>query len=73
MEEKRVTITILLKEGGYETLEISPKMLGDLALSLQTKDVETIHTQTRVFEIVGFMKTTKGVGERVIICGSAED
>ena len=66
-------INAMVKDGGYEVLDIPPKLMGELALSIQNKGSETVHLKSRSLEVVGFMVTGNQTGERVIILGGEQE
>lgn len=66
---KTIHFTAIVKDGGYEKVQITPKMFGQVALAIQEKGSEYIHLKDRSFIIVGILKVSKEVGERVIMCG----
>lgn len=61
-------VTVMLKEGGYDTVDIPYKLIGQLAdkiekegsAPLRLANWDEIHT-------VGFMVTGKQTGERLIV------
>ena len=69
---KTIRFTAIIKDGGYETFQVDPKMFSDLVLSLQENGHESIHLKTRSVVIVGVLVTGKDVGERIIVCGDYE-
>lgn len=66
-------ITVMLKDGGYDVLQISPEMLGKLAKSIVVNGVESVHTMSKSFEVVGILVKGNQIGERVIITGKGEE
>ncbi|WP_405113667.1 hypothetical protein MHH28_07800 [Paenibacillus sp. FSL K6-1217] len=68
-KEKPIVITVLVKDGGYETIGILPSMLGPLAEAIRSKGSETAHLASKSIEVEGILITGKGIGERVIMLG----
>lgn len=66
---KTIRFTAIIKDGGYETFQVEPKMFTDLVLSLQEKGSESLHLKTRSVVIVGILIAGKDIGERIIVCG----
>lgn len=66
---KYMTFTALIKDGGYEKIQITPEMLGQLALAIHEKGSERIQLQSKVLNVVGILKASKEAGERVMIIG----
>jgi hypothetical protein len=64
-----ISITAIIKDGGYEKLQITPKMLAELAVSIQEKGSEYVRLKDRYVIVVGMLVTGNEVGERVILCG----
>lgn len=68
-QEKPIVITVLVKDGGYETIGVLPSMLGPLAAAIRTKGYEVVHLPSKSFDVEGILITGKGIGERVIMLG----
>jgi len=66
---KNIKFTAIIKDGGYETFQITPKMFNDLVISLQEKGYECLQLRDRSVDIVGVLVAGKDVGDRIIICG----
>lgn len=69
---KTIKFTAIIKDGGYETFQITPEMFSDLVLSIQGKGSEIMHLKNRSIEVVGVMILGKEVGDRIIVCGDYE-
>lgn len=66
-------ITVMVKDGGYESIQISPELLGELAKRIVQDGSEWVHTMTKSYEVVGILVKGPQIGERVIITGGGED
>ena len=66
---KTIRFTAIIKDGGYETFQISPKMFSDLVISLQEKGFEYLQLRDRWVTIAGILVAGKDIGERIIVCG----
>jgi hypothetical protein len=66
---KLIKFTAIVKDGGYEAIQITPQMFSELALAIQEKGSEHLHLKDRSIVVVGILKIGKEVGERVIMCG----
>ena len=66
---KTIRFTAIIKDGGYETFQISPKMFSDLVISLQEKGSEYLQLRDRWVTIAGILVAGKDMGERIIVCG----
>lgn len=65
-----VTVALMLKGEGMEYTQITPKMLGQLAVAIKEKGSESItFSNRRTIETVGFMVYSKQIGERIIMTG----
>jgi hypothetical protein len=69
---KTIKFTAIIKDGGYETFHIMPKMFSDLVLSVQENGSEIMHLKDRSVVIVGMLVVGKEVGDRIIVCGDCE-
>jgi hypothetical protein len=67
-----VNFTAIIKDGGYEKLAITPKMFGELAISIQKNGSEHIHLKDKSMVVVGILIVSKEVGDRVIMCGDSK-
>ncbi|MCA4755567.1 hypothetical protein H8Z60_23870 [Mycolicibacterium fortuitum] len=65
-------VTVMVKDGGYESLQITPEMLGELAKRIVQDGSEWVHTMTKSYEVVGILVKGPQIGDRVIITGSGE-
>lgn len=66
-----ISITTMVKDGGYESLKIPPHMIGNLSKGIKDKGVEIVHLSGgKSLEIVGFIVTGSMTGERIIVSGS---
>lgn len=65
-------ITVMVKDGGYESIQISPELLGELAKRIVQDGSEWVHTMTKSYEVVGIFIKGSQVGDRVIMTGSGE-
>jgi len=70
---KNIKFTAIIKDGGYETFQITPKMFSDLVLSIQENGYETLQLKDRSVVIVGVMVLGKEVGDRIIVCSDIEE
>jgi len=68
-QEKPIVITVLVKDGGCDTIGILPSMIGPLAESIRNKGYEVAHLPSKSIEVEGILITGKGIGERVIMLG----
>ncbi|MCM3272580.1 hypothetical protein [Paenibacillus elgii] len=62
-----IDILVLLKDGGYKNVKISPNLLGKLAESISKQGFEYITLMSGVITVVGFMVTGAQTGRRVIM------
>jgi len=67
-----VKVTVMVKDGGYESLQIAPELLGELAKRIVQDGSEWVHTMTKSYEVVGILVKGPQIGDRVIITGSGE-
>lgn len=67
-----MNVTVMVKGGGYESLQIAPEMLGELAKRIIQDGSEWVHTMTKSYEVVGILVKGPQIGDRVIITGSGE-
>lgn len=63
-------VTVMVKDGGYESIQISPEMLGELADRIVQDGSEWVHTMTKSYEVVGILVKGPKIGDRVIMTGS---
>lgn len=63
-------VTVMVKDGGFESIQISPEMLGELANRIVQDGSEWVHTMTKSYEVVGILVKGPQIGERVIMTGS---
>ncbi|WP_156088562.1 hypothetical protein [Mycobacterium tuberculosis] len=63
-------VTVMVKDGGYESIQISPEMLGELANRIVKDGSEWVHTMTKSYEVVGILVKGPQIGDRVIMTGS---
>lgn len=68
-QEKPIVITVIIKDGGYETIGILPSMLGPLSAAIRTKGYEVVQLPSKSLEIAGILITGREVGERIIVLG----
>jgi len=68
-----IKFTAIIKDGGYEIFQITPKMFSNLVLSLQEKGYESLQLKDRSVVIVGIMVLGKEVGDRIIVCGDINE
>lgn len=69
VNESTIAFTAVIKDGGYETVYITPKMFGELATTIQNKGSEILHFKDRSVVVVGILMVGKDIGERVIMYG----
>ena len=67
---KTIRFTAIIKDGGYETFQITLEMFSEVVMSIQEKGCESLHLQDRSVVIVGVMALGKDVGDRIIVCGN---
>lgn len=65
-------ITVMVKDGGYESIQISPELLGELAKRIVQDGSEWVHTMTKSYEVVGILVKGPQIGDRIIMTGSGE-
>ncbi|MFU1797618.1 hypothetical protein ACM1RC_27390 [Paenibacillus azoreducens] len=65
-------VTLMLKDGGYDIVQITPEMLGVLANNIVNNGSEIVHFKNKSIEAVGILVQGKQTGERVIITGRSE-
>jgi hypothetical protein len=64
---KTITITAMIKDGGYESLKITPEMLGDLAYTIQEYGCQAVHlANNRSLIVEGIVLFGKNCGDRII-------
>lgn len=68
-----MTVTVMVKDGGCETIKITPEMLGELAERITKNGTEWVHTLTKQIEVVGILVKGSQIGDRVIITGAREE
>ena len=66
---KQINVTVMIKDGGYESIRISPKMLELLAQRIVQNGSERVITMTKSIEVVGVLVQGQQIGDRVIITG----
>ncbi|WP_325176619.1 hypothetical protein [Paenibacillus alkalitolerans] len=64
-----IGITVMIKNGGYQTVKISPEMVGKLAISIKEKGFEYVQLLSGAIEVVGFLVTGDQTGDRIIVLG----
>lgn len=69
---KQMQVTVMLKDGGYESLQITPEMLGELAQRIVANGSERVITLTQAYEVVGVLIKGNQIGDRVILTSSGE-
>lgn len=69
-QTKTIKFTAIIKDGGYETFQITSEMFSKVVLSIQEKGYESLHLKDRSVVIVGVMLLGKEVGDRIIVCGN---
>ncbi|WP_127549719.1 hypothetical protein [Paenibacillus amylolyticus] len=65
-------VTVMVKNGGCENLQISPDLLGKLAKNIVVNGSEFIHTMSKSVEVVGILVKGDQIGDRVIITGNRD-
>jgi len=66
-----IGIMAMIKDGGYEKLQVPMEWIGKLAESIKNKGYETATLASgKTVEVVGFVVTGKMTGERIIVSGS---
>jgi hypothetical protein len=65
-------VTVMVKDGGYGVIQISPELLGKLANNIIKNGSEFVHTMSRSIEVVGILIKGDQIGDRVIVTGGAE-
>jgi hypothetical protein len=64
---KLVDITLLVKDGGYETVRVPTQMLGELAYAIQEKGSEVVRlASNKVIVAAGIVKMSKEAGDRIM-------
>lgn len=66
-------VTLLLKDGGYDVVQIAPDLLGKLANNIVKNGSESVHLMNRSLEAVGILIKGSQIGDRVIITGKGKD
>lgn len=69
---KQMQVTVLLKDRGHETLQITPEMLGELAQRIVANGSECVQTLTQTYDVVGILVKGNQLGDRVIVTSSRE-
>lgn len=69
-ETDLVSIMAMVKDGGYERLQIPSDWVGKLALAIKNSGYETARLASgKTFDVVGFVVTGSMTGERIIVSG----
>ena len=68
-----IGITVMLKEGGCQSVRTTSSLLGKIAESISEQGFEYVHLLSGTITVVGFLVTGKETGERVIILGKKGD
>lgn len=68
-----ISITAIIKDGGYEKLQIPSDMLSELALSIKKNGSEIVQLKDRWITVTGILIAGKDIGERVIVCGDFKE
>lgn len=63
----------LVTEGKFETAILPEELLTDLAKSLRTKGIETVHFAERSIEVEGVYVPSKGSKIGLMVIPNAED
>jgi len=61
-----VSITAIIKDGGYRKLQITPEMLSELTIAIQKNGSEIVQLPFSDIVIAGILIVGKDIGERVI-------
>ena len=64
---KQIDVTVMIKDGGYDSIRLSPEMLGLLAQNIVQNGSERVVTMTKSIEVVGVLVQGTKIGDRVII------
>ena len=70
---KQIDVTVMIKDGGYASIRINPKMLELLAQRIVQNGSERVITMTKSIEVVGVLVQGQQIGDRVIITGKGEE
>jgi len=62
-----INITALIKDGGDKQLQITPEMLGELALSIKKNGSEVVQLKDRSIIIDGILISGKRILERGLL------
>ena len=68
-----ISITAIIKDGGYEKLQIPSKFLSELALSIKKNGSEIVQLRDRSIIVAGILVAGKDIGERIIVCGDYKE
>lgn len=69
-ETDLVSILAMVKDGGYERIQIPMDWVGKLALSITNNGYETAKLASgKTFDVVGFVVIGNMTGERIIVSG----
>lgn len=71
-EPKTVAVTMILKDGGYKLCQITPKMLGQLAVAIKEKGHETVHLVSGPIEVSGVLVRGRNMAPGIIVLGQSE-
>ena len=74
---KQINVTVMIKDGGYASIRLSPGMLGLLAQNIMQNGSERVITLTRSIEVVGVLvrgpQIGKSEGGRITMANRIED
>lgn len=67
-------VTVMLKDGGYDTADIPYKQVGRLADKIEKEGAAALYTASgSTIHAVGFMVTGKQTGERLIVLNKPKE
>jgi len=68
-----ISIVAIVKDGGYEKLQIPSKFLSELSLLIKKNGSEIVQLKNRSIIVAGILIAGKDMGERIILCGDYKD
>jgi hypothetical protein len=64
---KLINCTVVIKDGGFEKMKVTPEMFGELAYAIQEKGSETVRTaNNNIYIAAGIFLLGKEAGDRII-------
>ena len=67
-----ISITAIIKDGGYENFQVPSEFLSELAMSIKKNGSEVVQLKDRSAIVAGILIAGKDIGERIIVCGDYE-